>query len=128
MTKLGQEPRFYIFQVQQPFRLKNQKETIKYKDLEQTFAHLGYNWLIPETICAKPLNDMHPENFQHSAGKCHSDLVCLGCSTGAVEVNLFLSFTGLCRALCSILCGIQRSTYYRFCPSSFYCLIRVREG
>lgn len=109
MAKLEQEPRFYIFQVQHPFRLKNQKKTSKYKDLEWTFTHLGYNWLIPETICAKPLNYMYPKNSQHSAGKCHSDMVCLGCCTAAVEVNLFLSFTGFCRVLCSVLCGIQRS-------------------
>lgn len=41
MAKLGQEPRFYISQVQWAFRLRNQKENIKYKDLELTFTHLG---------------------------------------------------------------------------------------
>lgn len=74
----------------------------------------------------KPLNSMDPPKFPKK--ECRSEMVCLDRNTRTTELNLFLSphSTGICRALCWVLCGIQGRTIYRFCPLSFYCLITVR--
>lgn len=97
------------------FQTEDSERTWNLDVWKLTLIHL---WQSPWILCLPRF----PEE------QCCSAISCLDCNTRTAELNLLslLRSTGICRALCWVLCGIQRSAIYRFCPLSFYCLITVR--